>query len=489
MRRGALHRRLLLALTTASLIGSCTGSTLTLDPSPSAAGSSATSAQAPTSVPSREPLHGIEHLQHLIFIVQENRSFDHYFGTFPGADGIPVDDRGSFTVCAPDPVTEICAPPYHDDTAVDNGGPHNWAASDSDIDGGRMDGFARSARRVTTGCRAGEAGCEASLGPDGQPDVMGYHDAREIPNYWAYAEHYLLQDRMFAPSDSWTLPSHLFLVSGWSALCSDPWDPMTCREDVHLRDVVDPKHGWHRPVLWGWTDITYLLERAGVSWAFYAGTNLCTSRPCPPKADTPIQDVLRSFATVREDRSLRNIHPHADFIRALGEHSLPSVSWIVPGRGGISEHPGTGAPVQEGQAYVTRLINAVMRSSSWSTSAIFLTWDDWGGFYDHVRPPVVDDLGYGIRVPGLVISPWVRPGVDHQTLSFDAYLKLIEDVFLGGARLDPKTDGRPDPRPVVREELRLLGDLRNEFDFRQDPLPRLLLPPEPPPGPASTPGG
>jgi len=88
-----------------------------------------------------------------------------------------------------------------------------------------------------------------------------------------------------------------------------------------------------------------------------------------------------------------------------------------------------------------------------------------------------------------VISPWVRPGIDHQTLSFDAYLKLIEDVFLGGARLDPKTDGRPDPRPVVREQLRLLGDLRNEFDFRQDPLPRLLLPPEPPPGPASTPGG
>ena len=488
MRRGALHRRFLLALTTASLIGSCTGTTLTSGPSPSAVGSATTSAPA-TADRSKEPLHGIEHLQHLIFIVQENRSFDHYFGTFPGADGIPVDDRGSFTVCAPDPVTEICAPPYHDDTAVDNGGPHNWAASDSDIDGGRMDGFARSARRVTTGCRAGEAECEASLGPDDQPDAMGYHDAREIPNYWEYAEHYLLQDRMFAPSDSWTLPSHLFLVSGWSAFCSDPWDPMTCREDVHLRDVVDPKHGWHRPVLWGWTDITYLLDRAGVSWAFYAGTNLCTSRPCPPKADTPIQDVLRSFATVREDRSLRRIHPHADFIRALGEHSLPSVSWIVPGRGGISEHPGTGAPVQEGQAYVTRLINAVMRSSSWSTSAIFLTWDDWGGFYDHVRPPVVDDLGFGIRVPGLVISPWVRPGIDHQTLSFDAYLKLIEDVFLGGARLDPKTDGRPDPRPVVREELHLLGDLRNEFDFRQDPLPRLLLPPEPPPGPASTPGG
>ena len=93
-------------------------------------------------------------------------------------------------------------------------------------------------------------------------------------------------------------------------------------------------------------------------------------------------------------------------------------------------------------------------SSDWSSSAIFLAWDDWGGFYDNVVPPVADSLGYGIRVPAMVISPYARPGyIDPQTLSFDAYLKFAEDDFLGGQRIDPATDGRPDSRPDVRENL------------------------------------
>jgi phospholipase C len=126
------------------------------------------------------------------------------------------------------------------------------------------------------------------------------------------------------------------------------------------------------------------------------------------------------------------------------------------------------------------MINAVMRGPSWESSAIFLTWDDWGGFYDHVEPPRVDRNGYGLRVPGILISPWARAGtIDDQTLTFDAYLKLIEDRFLGGARLDPDTMSRPDPRPTVREEVAILGDLRDEFDFTQKPLEPLILDPWP----------
>jgi phospholipase C len=125
------------------------------------------------------------------------------------------------------------------------------------------------------------------------------------------------------------------------------------------------------------------------------------------------------------------------------------------------------------------MINHVMRSDYWWTSAIFLVWDDWGGFYDHVEPPVVDENGYGLRVPGLVISPWVRPGtIDSQTLSFDAYLKFIEDLYLDGERLDPKTLSRPDSRPTVREEVPILGDIRKVFDFHQEPLPPMPLPPQ-----------
>jgi phospholipase C len=121
-----------------------------------------------------------------------------------------------------------------------------------------------------------------------------------------------------------------------------------------------------------------------------------------------------------------------------------------------------------------------MQGPDWASSAIFLSWDDWGGFYDHVPPPVVDGNGYGIRVPGLVISPYAKHSfIDHQTLSFDAYLKFIEDRFLAGARLNPRTDGRPDRRPTVRESLPILGDLRTDFDFAQPPRRPLVLPTNP----------
>jgi phosphoesterase family protein len=141
----------------------------------------------------------------------------------------------------------------------------------------------------------------------------------------------------------------------------------------------------------------------------------------------------------------------------------------------VSEHPPN--LVSVGQTFVTSVVNAVMRSPDWSSTAIFLAWDDWGGFYDHVAPPQVDVNGFGLRVPALVISPYARRGfVNHQLLSFDAYAKFIEDDFLGSARLDPKLDGRPDPRPTVREGLPQLGNLVGDFNFAQKPRPPLLLP-------------
>jgi phospholipase C len=153
--------------------------------------------------------------------------------------------------------------------------------------------------------------------------------------------------------------------------------------------------------------------------------------------------------------------------------------------GKVSEHPT--ALVSDGQTYVTSLVNAVMQSPDWSSTAIFLSWDDWGGFYDHVSPPVVDQNGYGLRVPGIVISPYAKQGfIDHQVLSFDAFDKFIEDDFLNGQRLDPKTDGRPDPRPDVRENAAILGNLAQDFDFGQAPRKPLILDPHPKPGAAST---
>jgi phospholipase C len=154
--------------------------------------------------------------------------------------------------------------------------------------------------------------------------------------------------------------------------------------------------------------------------------------------------------------------------------ALPAVSWVIPSNR-VSEHPPS--LVSRGQSFVTSVVNAIMRSRDWRSTAIFLAWDDWGGFYDHVEPPKVDVNGYGLRVPGLVISPYARRGfVDHQVLSFDAYAKFIEDDFLRSARLDPRSDGRPDPRPTVRENVPVLGNLASDFNFRQKPRPPLILP-------------
>jgi Phosphoesterase family/Fibronectin type III domain len=153
------------------------------------------------------------------------------------------------------------------------------------------------------------------------------------------------------------------------------------------------------------------------------------------------------------------------------------VSWVVPAKDNSEHAPWS---IRAGQSYVTSIVNAVMNGPNWDSTAIFLSWDDWGGFYDHVVPPVVDVNGYGLRVPGIVISPYAKTGyIDHQTLSFDAYIKFIEDDFLDGARLDPLTDGRPDPRPTVRENVSILGDLANDFDFNQSPRPPELLPVHP----------
>ena len=430
-------------------------------------------------------------IQHVIVIMQENRSFDSYFGTFPGADGIPMQD-GVPSVCVPDPASGSCVASYHDSSDSNAGGPHSEANATADINGGAMDGFVgqQEAGRQQACQLANNPNCSQS---GSTPDVMGYHDAREIPNYWTYAQQFVLQDRMFEPNASWSLPAHLFTVSGWSARCATA-DPMSCSDALQTPNgtaflLLPPARRTGLPTpLFSWTDLTYLLHNGGVSWGYYLdeGTEpdcendqmFCVAKP--QSALVPgIWNPLPWFETVQQDNELANIQPLKNFYDAARAGNLPAVSWVVP-NGADSEHPP--ALVSTGQAYVTSLINAVMQSPDWSSTAIFLTWDDWGGFYDHVVPPAVDENGYGLRVPGLVISPYARQGyIDHQTLSFDAYLKFIEDVFLGGQRLDPATDGRPDPRPSVREDEPILGDLMQDFDFTQPPRAPLLLPVYPPP--------
>jgi phospholipase C len=397
--------------------------------------------------------------------------------------------------------------PFHDAADVNYGGPHSQGNAAADINAGAMNGFVSEAEQGIGNCASDNPDCspctEQSAGSSqsSQPtcvDVMGYHDAREIPNYWRYAQSYVLEDHLFEPNSSWSLPQHLYMVSEWSATCTNPFQPFSCRTALQ-----SPNNDWSSSITgpsdntlhYAWTDLTYVLHSQNVSWGYYilsgsepdcedAAAISCNQPQQNPQ--TPgIWNPLPSFTDVHEDNQVSNIKSLSDFYAAARTGTLPAVSWVTPNQT-VSEHPP--ALVSAGQTYVTGLINAVMRSPEWDSTAIFLSWDDWGGFYDHVVPPVVDRQGYGPRVPGLVISPYARTGyIDRQIASQDAYNKFIEDDFLGGQRLDPATDGRPDPRPDVREASPIAGDLRADFDFSQAPRPPLVLPLDPAPGPASTP--
>ena len=497
---------------------------------------------------------GIGKIKHIVVIMQENRSFDSYFGTFPGADGIPM-TNGVPTVCSPDPRSGQCIAPYHNVADTNSGGPHGHANASADINGGAMNGFVSQAESAAPTCAPNVPACKSG----NLTDVMGYKTGADIPNYWAYAKNYTLQDHMFEPNASWSLPSHLYMISEWSAKCSKAGDPQSCVNALErpgnppdfnstIRDTligkcrsgllenacqsallaagitpamasqlhaliqqfcsttdsmitcqtaidkasISPKlkqqlisaSNQMAPPDYAWTDLTYLLHKRKVSWRYYVfdgsepdceNDSAETCAPVPQNAKTPgIWNPLPYFDTVRQDRQLGNIQSLKRFYSAARKGTLPAISWIEP-TSAVSEHPP--ALVSAGQAYTTGLINTIMSGPDWKTTAIFLSWDDWGGFYDHVTPPVVDQNGYGLRVPAIVISPFAKKGyIDHQTLSHDAYVKFIEDDFLGGERLDPTTDGRPDPRPNIRENNTKLGNLTNDFNFNQPPSAPILLP-------------
>jgi phospholipase C len=364
---------------------------------------------------------GLEKIQHFVFIMQENRSFDHYFGTYPGAEGIPPG------VCVPNPGGGPCVAPSHDAQPVNQGGAHNWADALNCIDGGLMDGFI--------------AGSAQKPG-----DVMGWHDSREISNYWNYARLYVLQDRLFESITSYSLPAHLYMLAAQSGGYIGTGQP--------------------QPQSYSFSEITQLLGSGKIDWRYYVNRG-----PTAGAADGGVANVdadettysfwnpLPAFPAVKNDPTqFGRLTDATQFYTDAQTGKLPQVSWIIP-NSGLSEHPP--ASIATGMNYVTGLVNAVMNSPEWNSTAIFIAWDDWGGFYDHVDPPKVDQYGLGIRVPGLVISPYARQGyVDHKTYSFESWLKLIEERF----GVMPMT-GRDNTA----------NDMTDAFDFTQQLRPPVLM--------------
>jgi phospholipase C len=386
----------------------------------------------------------ITSVQHIVVIMMENRSFDSYFGTYPGANGLPTTP-----VCNLDPKTHQCVYPYHETSTVNYGGPHDSKSTSVDVDAGKMDGFVKA------------ASAQNYPNPD---TVMSYHTCAEVPLYCTYASQYTLSDNTFSATSSWSTMAHLYMVSGWSAKCSVAGNPMSCLSNNSVNVNTHPDYAW--------TDVTWLLHAHSISWGYYfyeGGTPFFMGdgddeivHPNGTYKDLTMWNPLPGFDDVKLDGETANIQPGQNFEAQARGGTLPAVSWVIP-PANASDHPP--ADIARGQLFVKAQVDAVENGPEASSTLIILTWDEFGGFYDHVQPPVVDGLGYGIRVPLLLIGPMVKQNyIDHQLLSSDASLKLIEDIFLSSARLDGN-DGRPDPRPDVRETYAQLGDLRNDLNY------------------------
>ena len=278
-------------------------------------------------------------IKHIVIILQENRSFDHYFGTYPGADGIPM-ANGVPTVCVNDPASGVCIKPFHDSTDKNNGGPHGQSNSTADVDNGKMDGFIAQAELAQKGCaNPNNPACAGA----GLVDVMGYHDNREIPNYWTYAHNFVLQDHMFEPNASWSEPDHLFLVSEWSAHCTAVDVASSCVNALQTPLVGAGVSGSirvdrpHVPAAQGRCELEVLRGARGRSPT--ATTMPHSVRPCRSSRLRRASGT-RCPASPRcsLDSQLVNIQTLDKFETDVAAGTLPSVSWIGP-NSAVSEHP------------------------------------------------------------------------------------------------------------------------------------------------------
>jgi phospholipase C len=382
-------------------------------------------------------------IKHVVFIVKENRTFDTYFGTFPGADGTT-----SGRTCKGKTVALRRAP---DQTL---GPVHSFDEALKAIDGGRMDCFDR-------------------LYQGAQLESYVQYQQDQIPSYWDYAKRFVLADHFFSSIYGPTGPEHMWTISAQSdrfvdherigqqgagqprQYCDDPTErafsfrKLTPKETNEAFSLEGDRRTVPELVNRFWTQrwpcfniptLPDLLSHHGVSWRYYRG-------------DNPWADPLRQIRHIRDGTLWNDRVDQSRFVPDVEAGRLPHVSWLVPPIA-QSEHPP--ASVCKGENWTVHTINAIATSKYWKSTAIVLTWDDFGGFYDHVPPPHVDLYGLGPRVPALVISPWAKPGyIERSTLEFSSVLKMIETIF-----------GLPS---MTQRDARA-NNMLDVFDFTQKPL-------------------
>ena len=373
-------------------------------------------------------------IKHVVFIVKENRSFDSMFGLFPGADGATTGRVGNTVV----PLTKGT------DGRLPHDLSHDYTRALADWNGGKMNGFAYDANS--------RHWAYTELHPE------------QIPQYWHWAQQFVLADHFFTSVNGPSFPNHLYAIAAQSGGSHD--NPKRNLNDPRAKVSGLPKtwgcdappwvgvriefkpNQWKRvPPCFDFTTEGDLLSHKGIPWAFYAAR---------PKEKGYVWSAYAAVRHIRNNTTswLHHVFPVDTLLPDIRDGRLPPVTWITP-RFALSEHPEYN--LCYGENWTTQVIDAIMRSPMWKDTAIFLTWDDWGGFYDHVAPPQVDRFGLGMRVPLLILSPYARQGyIDHDTGEFSSVLRFIEDNW--GL---PKIDRRD----------RSTTDLSEGFDFTQQPRP------------------
>jgi phospholipase C len=384
-----------------------------------------------------------------VFVMKENRTFDHYFGRYPGAEGIAEAVRKDGTVV---PLTE--APDVLDHDLC-----HGFLDGLVAIDGGTMTGF------------------DASCRPN---DLQRYtqFDREGIPRYWAYADRFVLADRFFTSTYGDSIPEHLFALGAQAdgviglgkggvreaaRFCAAPSDSLLrvrpglstqqMEEMFNAEEAIGEPGALaavdrHLIPTSNCLDLTILpdaLEAAGVTWGYYAVSG-----------QNSFIDAIRH---VYEGPMRARVLPSDAFVSDVRAGRLPQVAWLLAPPGS-SEHPG-GESVCEGEGWTVEQINAIMESPYWERTAVIIVWDNYGGLYDHVAPPHVDLFGLGLRTPALIVSPWARRGfVDHTTYEFSSVLRFVEGLY--GLAAMTERDAAADP-------------LTGAFDFASPPRTEPLV--------------
>jgi len=344
-------------------------------------------------------------IEHVIVLYEENRSFDHYFGTYPGVNGL----NGSIAL----PVahgSNVTVSPFHIPTTSTGDLSHAHSTALVAYDGGKMDGFVYA---------------------EGSNLTMGYYDYRDVPYYWDYASRFVLMNNFFTSELGPSLPNHLYLIAGQSGGLYEN----AANFSLNFTVIMDE------------------LDSRGISWKYYVDGAKGYTTP-------GLWNPLPAFESFKTNQTrLQNLAPNDQFLTDLANGNLASVVWIMP-KGGESEHPPSDIVV--GEHYVVSLVNAVMQSKYWNSTAIFLTWDDYGGWYDHVPPPQLDSFGLGFRVPCLIISPFAKKGfVDHNQADFTSILKFIETKY---------------SIPPLTQRDAVTSDMSEVFNFSQPRREPLILP-------------